>query len=101
MTYSHKPTRNRFMRATLAVLLLGGATATHASGNHPEAGACSEDKPYFAICTHSLHSLEGWYSRECFETKEEAQQRAEAHAQEYHNGNMRWTGIRKQRSSNY
>lgn len=68
-----------------------------AAGNYPEAGSCKKDKPYYAICTHSLHSLEGWYSRECFATEAEAQKAAEEHAKEFHNGNMRWTGVHKSR----
>ena len=68
-----------------------------AMGNHPEAGACPPDKPYFAICTHSLHSLEGWYSRECHATREAAEKDAEAHAREQHGGVMRWTGVSKTR----
>jgi hypothetical protein len=92
---------HHFFPFALIVLTMLGATNLHAAGNHPEAGACGGDKPYFAICTHSLHSLEGWYSRECFATREEAQQRAEEHAKEYHNGNMRWTGVRKQRPGSY
>ena len=73
------------------------SSTVSASGNHPDAGTCPKDKPYFAICTHSLHSLEGWYSTQCRADKATAQQDAEAHAKKFHNGNMRWTGISKQR----
>ena len=79
------------------LLIVSLPTSVMAAGNYPEAGSCKKDKPYYAICTHSLHSLEGWYSRECFATEAEAQKAAEEHAREYHNGNMRWTGIRKPR----
>ncbi|HEY5604348.1 MAG TPA: hypothetical protein VIM41_14700 [Gammaproteobacteria bacterium] len=65
-----------------------------ALGNHPEAAACSPEKPYQAICTHSLHSLEGWYGQ-CYATQEEAQQDADKHAAREHSGNSRWTGIKK------
>ena len=68
-----------------------------ASGNHPDAGTCPKDKPYYAICTHSLHSLEGWFSTQCRADKESAQRDAEAHAKKYHDGNMRWTGTNQLR----
>ena len=68
-------------------------SSTYASGNHPEAGACSAGQPNFAICTHSLHNLDGWFGKKCHAEKEAAQAEAEQHAKEYHQGNMRWTGI--------
>ncbi|MCF6258029.1 MAG: hypothetical protein L3J98_13640 [Gammaproteobacteria bacterium] len=64
-----------------------------ALGNHPEAGSCSLSKPYFAICTHSLHNLEGWFSRSCYADRALAQHDAEKHAEKNHQGNMRWTGV--------
>jgi len=64
-----------------------------AAGNHPTAGACSSDKPYFAICTHSLHSLEGWYGKHCYKDRAAAQAEAEHHAARFHKKNMRWTGV--------
>jgi hypothetical protein len=78
-----------------ALLLVSGTV--YASGNFPEAGTCPPEKPYFAFCLHSFHSLEGWYSSHCHSTREAAQRDAEAHAREYHHGNMRWTGVKKQR----
>jgi len=65
-----------------------------ALGNHPESSVCSPEKPYQAICTHSLHNLEGWYGS-CHVTEEGAQQNADKHAAEQHGGNSRWTGIKK------
>jgi len=85
---------------TILLLLLFPVIVT-ASGNHPDAGACPADKPYFAICTHSFHSLEGWYSDKCHVTKEAAQKDADEHARKYHQGNSRWTGISKQRDAGY
>ena len=85
------------MRALFLALLLCLPLIATASGNHPESGACPKDKPWYAICTHSLHSLEGWYSRECRATRAEAERDAEAHAREWHDGNMRWTGVAKSR----
>jgi len=64
-----------------------------ALGNHPEAGSCSLSKPYFAICTHSLHNLEGWFSKSCYADRALAQHDAEKHAEKNHQGNMRWTGV--------
>ncbi len=64
-----------------------------ALGNHPEAGACSLNKPHFAICTHSLHNLEGWFSKSCYADRALAQHDAEEHAKKHHQGNMRWTGV--------
>jgi len=68
-----------------------------ASGNHPEAGICPKDKPYYAICTHSFHSLEGWFSDQCHTDKTAALHDAEKHAKQHHHGNMRWTGISQPR----
>lgn len=86
------------MRRFITLLVFCALPASAlASGNHPEAGACPKEKPYYAICTHSLHNLEGWYSRECRSTREAAEKDAEQHARKQHNGNMRWTGIAKTR----
>jgi len=89
------------MRFFLFILLLLIPVYVYAAGNHPEAGVCSTEKPYFAICTHSFHSLEGWYSSNCHATQESAQKDADEHAKEYHRGKSRWTGISKQRTSSY
>lgn len=72
-------------------------TTSLASGNHPEAGSCPKEEPYYAICTHSLHSLEGWFGNQCHADKQSAQHDAEAHAKLHHQGNMRWTGINQLR----
>lgn len=85
------------MRNTVLILTLLLPSPLLASGNHPEAGTCPEDKPYYAVCTHSLHSLEGWLGKKCYATKEEAEREAKAHADKEHQGNMRWTGIAKTR----
>jgi len=79
------------------LLTVISSNSTFASGNHPEAGACTSSEPYFAICTHSFHSLEGWYGKQCHADKQSAQHDAEAHAKEYHQGKMRWTGINQLR----
>lgn len=71
-----------------------------ALGNHPDSTVCSAERPYQAICTHSLHNLEGWYG-DCYATESEAQKAADEHAKQYHNGNSRWTGIKKGRFSAY
>ncbi len=81
----------------LALLLAGLATTAGAAGNFPEAGSCPPERPYYAFCTHSLHNLEGWYSRECRRTREEAEADARRHAERWHHGNMRWTGVAKSR----
>jgi hypothetical protein len=89
-----------FMRLPCVFLLINiltAGTSVHASGNRPDAGACPPETPYFAFCTHSLHSLEGWHSRHCHTTAEAAQKDAETHAAKYHQGNTRWTGIKKPR----
>jgi hypothetical protein len=84
-----------------AQLFLAFFMTVSASGNHPEAGACPTEKPYFAICTHSFHSLEGWYSSNCHTTQKAAQNDADNHAKKYHQDNSRWTGIKKQHSAGY
>ncbi|HHH48402.1 MAG TPA: hypothetical protein ENK51_05895 [Gammaproteobacteria bacterium] len=82
--------------ATFLICILVSAQAT-AMGNYPEANACPPDKPYYAICTHSLHNLEGWFGPHCHTTRAEAEKDIEAHAREYHQGNTRWTGVAKTR----
>jgi hypothetical protein len=82
------------MRYYLLLLLLSVSPAVFALGNHPESSVCTPEKSYQAICTHSLHSLEGWYG-DCYATEQQAQQEADKHANEQHNGNSRWTGIKK------
>ncbi|NOX75315.1 MAG: hypothetical protein GXP17_01550 [Gammaproteobacteria bacterium] len=94
--------RHRLSPWCLCIILLTGGMGTgqaQASGNHPEAGACSIEQPWFAFCTHSLHSLEGWYGEHCYTDRQAAQREAEQHAKKFHQGNMRWTGVRKQRTS--
>jgi len=73
---------------------------SYASGNYPEAGTCNAERPWYAICTHSLHSLEGWYGDDCYLERDEAQREAEQHAKKFHGGNMRWTGVAKSREKN-
>ncbi|NOX92317.1 MAG: hypothetical protein GXP18_07680 [Gammaproteobacteria bacterium] len=75
------------------LLAVNSSNTVFASGNHPEAGICSTNKPHFAICTHSLHNLEGWFSRSCYADRALAQRDAEEHARENHQGKMRWTGV--------
>lgn len=95
-TFSYMP-----VRVLLFLLSISLPLPLLASGNHPDAGACPPDKPYFAICTHSFHKLEGWYSSNCYATREEAQKDADEHARKYHNGNSRYTGVSKVRSDDY
>ncbi|HFE32396.1 MAG TPA: hypothetical protein ENJ17_03690 [Gammaproteobacteria bacterium] len=86
------------MRILGALLLsLLASRQAFAMGNFPEAGACPPDKPYYAICTHSLHNLEGWFGPDCHATREAAEKDVEAHAREQHQGNTRWTGVAKTR----
>ena len=90
------------MPVLLSILLMTAIPiSAFALGNHPEAGTCSSNKPYFAICTHSFHNLEGWYSSNCHRTRDAAQKDADKHTKDYHQGNSRWTGIKKQRSAGY
>ena len=85
----------RILAAVLFCIILPAHAL--AMGNYPEAGACPQDKPYYAICTHSLHTLEGWFGPGCHATREAAEKDVEAHAQEQHQGNTRWTWIAKNR----
>ena len=82
------------MRFRLLFLLSLISNNTFALGNHPESSNCPTDKPYYAICTHALHNLEGWYG-ECNPTAPMAQAEADKHTKDYHAGNSRWTGIKK------
>lgn len=83
----------RFLILLLFILTSGNLFAL---GNHPQSSVCSPEKPYQAICTHSLHSLEGWYGK-CYASEAEAQRDADEHAAKFHDGNSRWTGIKKAR----
>ncbi|MCI0508079.1 MAG: hypothetical protein L0Z73_18520 [Gammaproteobacteria bacterium] len=87
------------MRYLLFFFFVMVSSFAFALGNHPESSLCSPEKPYQAICTHSLHSLEGWYGQ-CYATQEEAQQEADKHAAQEHQGNSRWTGIKKAKFNN-
>ena len=83
------------MRILILCSCLLYASLGFALGNHPSAGACGSEKPWFAICTHSLHSLEGWHGDGCYANRADAEKEAEQHAKEHHKGNMRWTGVKK------
>lgn len=61
-------------------------------GNYPEAGSCNREYPYFAVCTHGDHGVNGW-SASCRASREQAQVDADRHARERHGGVSRWTGI--------
>lgn len=88
------------LRIIIFAFLIVYSKFTLALGNHPDSSLCSVEKPYQAICTHSLHNLEGWFGG-CYATQEEAQQEADDHAKTQHKGNSRWTGIKKGRFSAY
>lgn len=80
------------MRAVLffmACVCVGNAAAM---GNYPEANTCSQDKPFYAVCTAGSHDLQGWVGK-CQATREEAQTEADAHAQKSHAGVTQWTGV--------
>jgi len=78
---------------TVLLTTLSLCSASYALGNHPDSTVCSAKNPYQAICTHSLHNLEGWYGR-CYPTRDAAQQDADQHAEHQHLGNSRWTGVK-------
>ena len=86
------------MRAIPTIILFSLSSTALALGNHPESTVCTPEKPYQAICTHSLHNLEGWYGK-CYTLEETAQKDADLHAKQQHDGNSRWTGIKKARFS--
>ncbi len=67
---------------------------TFALGNHPEASTCPKDKPYYAVCTSSLHGLAGW-TGQCYMIEKDAQAEATSHAAKEHKGEMRWVGVNK------
>jgi len=70
------------------------SVAVYAMGNHPESNTCPADKPYYVFCADSMHGLEGWFGA-CYSSREQADQAAAEHAKQQHNGNTRWTGVRK------
>jgi hypothetical protein len=86
------------MRILIIFICLLCSSSLFALGNHPQASNCTPEKPYQAICTHSLHSLEGWYGH-CHAQESDAQKDADEHANQHHDGNSRWTGIKKARFS--
>lgn len=80
-------------RLMLGIVVLYCSTGTAWSlGNHPESSTCDKDHSWYAVCTSSRHNLEGWTGN-CYSTADEARQEARQHANEFHQGNMRWTGI--------
>ena len=68
------------------------ACTAFAMGNYPEANTCSQDKPYYAVCTAGSHDLQGWVGT-CYASREDAQQEADAHALKSHAGVTQWTGV--------
>jgi hypothetical protein len=71
------------------------------TGNHPEAGACSEERPYYGVCTAGSHDLLGW-AGPCRTTRADAQHDADEHARTAHDGNAQWIGVgRVNRYSGY
>lgn len=68
------------------------AGTTFAMGNYPEANTCSQDMPYYAVCTAGSHDLQGWVGK-CQTRREDAQKEADAHAQKSHAGVTQWTGV--------
>lgn len=91
----------KFILCFIAIVFVTAVNSpSYALGNHPESNLCPNDKPYFVFCSHSLHNLEGWYGS-CYATQELAEQAVQAHADEQHKGNSRWTGVRKLRDARY
>ncbi len=74
------------------VLLMLLALQACSQGNYPEAGSCTADYPFFAVCTHGEHGVGRW-SGACRATREQALEDAHQHAVKNHGGNERWTGI--------
>ena len=89
------------MRALLFFCMTVSSASAFAMGNYPEANTCSQDKPFYAVCTAGSHDLQGWVGS-CQANREEAQQEADAHAQKSHAGVTQWTGVtRISRSAKY
>jgi len=80
------------MRALLFLAAMTCAGSTLAMGNYPEANTCSQDTPYYAVCTAGSHDLQGWVGK-CQTTREDAQQDADQHAKRVHAGVTQWTGV--------
>lgn len=79
------------LRACSCALLLLTLGACSGEGNYPEAGSCSRDNPWYAVCTHASHNLSPW-SGPCRADREQAEQDAKQHADEKHGGDDRSTG---------
>lgn len=77
----------RVALAALVVLGLGACS----EGNYPEAGTCSRDNPWYAVCTHASHNLSPW-SGPCRADRALAEVDAKWHADEKHNGDDHSTG---------
>lgn len=80
------------MRALLCFAAVLCASNALAMGNYPEANTCSQDQPYYAVCTAGSHDLQGWVGK-CYASRVAAQQEADAHAQKVHAGVTQWTGV--------
>lgn len=80
------------MRALLFLASVGSTGTLFAMGNYPEANTCSQDMPYYAVCTAGSHDLQGWTGK-CQASREDAQKQADLHAQKSHAGISQWTGV--------
>ena len=80
------------MRALRFFALALCAANAFAMGNYPEANTCSQDTPYYAVCSAGSHDLQGWVGK-CQASRAAAQQEADAHAQKFHAGVTQWTGV--------
>lgn len=95
MRLTHRLPGMLFFAIAVQLLL---TPAAHAMGNYPQAHDCTPEKPYYAFCSDSIHSLKGWHGK-CRATRAEAQKDASLHAKQEHGGNDRWTGVLKIRDS--
>ncbi|MDH5324470.1 MAG: hypothetical protein OEZ68_03845 [Gammaproteobacteria bacterium] len=55
---------------------------------------CPGDKPYYPLCTHSVHGKTTWLGA-CAKSWEDALQASEKHVAAAHPGEKRWTGVKK------
>lgn len=88
--------RNNYLKFGLLSLPLIFTINSYAGGNHPESSTCPRDKPYYAVCTSSLHGLLGW-TGQCYTADTEAENEAASHANKEHKGDTHWTGVSRTR----
>ncbi len=77
----------RYVPALVLCTVLVGCSR----GNYPESRQCANGMVQ-VFCTHPSHSLDGWRGA-CYPSEQDAGREIDHHAKDYHQGQLRWTGV--------